>query len=183
MKTLQRFWIVFPILLGLNSTLAGQGMVEYGLGAGRAATTTAPMKGVTNAIGGVVGSLDKTLKSGQEAPATISPAKGKAARPAAGSQRATLAPAGLTSSAVPVPEPVYEDPMGIRIGISYDEMTHRFGPPALEVTGASDVRMLTYHGKKGIVELDVKDGKVSRVSAMNPEQAAVVLPAGQDPRR
>jgi hypothetical protein len=61
-----------------------------------------------------------------------------------------------------------------------EELVRRFGPPALEVTGASSGRTLTYSGKKGIVQLDLRDEKVSRISAMKPEQAAVILPSGQD---
>src|SRR5258707_8269266 len=66
----RHMWVIFPLLCGLEGLLSGQAAVEYGLGAGRAATATAPAKGLGNAIGGVIGGLGKTHKAGQEGSTT-----------------------------------------------------------------------------------------------------------------
>jgi hypothetical protein len=176
----RRVWTLFLMLFGLEGMLAGQTMIEYGLGAGRAGTSTAAGKGVSKAVGGLVDKLNKVLSTGQEATSTSespSTSRGTGSARQGTGQRATLAPLG---QAPVVPAKIYEDPTGIRAGMANEELVRRFGPPALEVTGASSGRTLTYSGKNGIVQLDLRDEKVSRISAMKSEQAAVVLPSGRD---
>jgi hypothetical protein len=172
------------MLFGLEGMLAGQAMIEYGLGAGRAGTSTAAGKGVSKAVGGLVDKLNKVLSTGQQesesTSASPSTSRGTGNARQGTGQRATLAPLVEAPVVPAVPAKIYEDPTGIRAGMANEELVRRFGPPALEVTGASSGRTLTYSGKKGIVQLDLRDEKVSRISAMKPEQAAVILPSGQD---
>ena len=137
MRHSRRVWMLFSMLFGLEGILGAQAMVEHALGAGRAATTTAPARGVGKAVSGVMGSLDKVLKTGKDASGSPPPAETRGtARPGA-KQLATLAP----PDAVPaVPAKVYEDPTGIQAGMANEELIRRFGPPALERSEERRVR-------------------------------------------
>ena len=75
-----------------------------------------------------------------------------------------------------VPARIYEDPKGIRAGMDSEELIRRFGPPALEVFGASSGRTLTYSGKSGTIQLELRDEKVALLGPMNRQQATVILP-------
>jgi hypothetical protein len=58
-----------------------------------------------------------------------------AARKAAKKSPAAKAPAvAVVTAPAPAPKPNWEDPSGIRTGISYAELVRRFGPPALAIT-------------------------------------------------
>ena len=140
---------------GLWLTMAGpvygQAAVEAGLGAARAATTTAPAAGIGKAISGLAGGFDKAVKGGQPeaeirpastAATTVRPALGVADPDAAG--------------------PKWEDPNGIQTGMSYSELVRRFGPPSLEITIETG-RTLTYSGKTGAFHVAVEDDRVSSV--------------------
>jgi hypothetical protein len=174
MRRSRRVWIVFSMLFGLEGVLAGQAMVEYGLGAGRAASSAAPAAGVKKAVGGVAGSLDKVLKTGQGSSESGSPGAPRVVGP---TQAGATEQAGVdTPAPVPAaPAKIYEDPSGIRAGMAKDELVRRFGPPTLEVVGASGGKVLTYSGKNGIIQLEMSNEKVALVAAMTPQQAAVVL--------
>jgi len=140
---------------------AGQTAVEYGLGAARAATTTAPAKGVGKAMSGLADSLDQTLKAGQPGSHT----KPSAAATAKSAAKKSSAAAETPSPSVhppPPPAPAWEDPSGIQTGLSYGELVRRFGPPALEITGAEG-RSVAYSGKNGAFQLEVRDDKVTSV--------------------
>ena len=180
MRRSRRVWILFSMLFGLEGLLAGQVILERGLITGGSAGT-APARGVKKAVSGIMGSLDKVLKTGQEASDSGSPGR---ARLAEAAQPGEAEPVGVeTPAPVPaVPAKIYEDPLGIRAGMANEELIRRFGPPSLEVIGASNGRLLTYSGKNGIIQLELRNEKVTLVSAMNPQQAAVVLPAGQSLR-
>lgn len=172
----RHIWVIFPLLFGLEGVLAGQAAVEYGLGAGRAGAATAPAKGLGNAIGGVMGSLDKTLKAGQEGSTAttttttvVTPTASRVTGPAATGSTERKEPATVA--------PTYEDPTTIQAGIARDELVRRFGPPAFEVTGASSKRMLTYSGKTGVVQLEMQDDKVTLVAASKAQRTGgIVLP-------
>jgi hypothetical protein len=130
----------------------GQATVEAGLGAARAATSTAPAKGLGKSMSGLAGSLDKALK------ATPS----KAASSAADIPSASTASAS-TPSAAPAPSPSWEDPGGIEPGLSYEELVRRFGPSSMSITSGSE-KSLTYPGKGGVFQVRVEDGKVTSIA-------------------
>jgi hypothetical protein len=131
--------------LVLAGTAAGQAVVEAGLGAAGAATTTAaPARGIAKSIGGMAGSLDKLIKAQPESD-TQTPAT----------------PTALAHAAPPA-SVKWEDPTGIETGITYEELVRRFGPPTMEITGETG-KSVTYAGKGGTVRLDVQDGKVTAV--------------------
>src|SRR3954471_15791356 len=60
------FLVPFSLCLALAGPAAGQAGVEAGLGAARAVTTTAPARGIGKSISGLSGTLEKTIKSGQQ---------------------------------------------------------------------------------------------------------------------
>jgi hypothetical protein len=91
-------------------------------------------------------------------------------------QEAAVEEVPAPAPAVFVPARIYEDPKGIRAGMASDELVRRFGPPTLEVTGASRRSTLTYAGKEGFIELQLQDEKVILVAAMKPRQTSLVLP-------
>ena len=151
----------FLILL-FAGTLYAQTAVEYGLGAGRAATTTAPARGLGKSVAGAFGSLDKTLKSGQtsEKPAVE-----------------VITVSTSSKVAPPVPAKNYEDIARAEVGLAYDDLVERFGPPSLEVAGSGETRKLTYAGKAGSTQIEVKEGKVSAINAPKPPAGVFTLPS------
>ncbi|HXA48915.1 MAG TPA: hypothetical protein VNV86_01355 [Candidatus Acidoferrum sp.] len=145
----------------LAGTLYGQAAVEAGLGASRAATSTAPAAGIGKSIAGAFGSLNKTLNGGQSGdPVTTEVI----------TVRSTLAtqpkPSGKT----------YENIAKAEVGLEYDALIQRFGPAALEVAGEGGVKKLTYPGKDGSTQVEVKEGKVSAVNLPKAQPGVMVLP-------
>ena len=130
----------------------GQATVEAGLGAARAATSTAPAKGLGKSMSGLAGSLDKALK------ATPS----KTASSATGIPSAD-SPSASTPSAAPAPAPSWEDPAGIELGLSYEDLVRRFGPSAMSITSGTE-KSLSYPGKAGTFKVTVQDGKVASIA-------------------
>jgi hypothetical protein len=171
----RRVWVLFSMLFGLEGILAGQVILESALGASRATTTKAPAARTRKAIGGIVGSLDKVMKTGQEAADSGSPgaSRGTGTDPTAPVEQIIVWTPAPTPA---VPARIYEDPKGIRAGMDSEELIRRFGPPALEVFGASSGRTLTYSGKSGTIQLELRDEKVALLGPMNRQQATVILP-------
>ena len=134
----------------------GQTAVEAGLGASRAATSTAPAKGIGKSISGLAGSLDKALKPAQQASQETDAAATVAATKATVSASAPAAPAKK-----------YEDPGGIEAGTGYDELVRRFGPPAMAMTFDGE-QSLSYPGKSGTYQITVRGGKVKSVEKPRP---------------
>jgi len=170
--------MLFSMLFGLEGVLFGQAMIEYRMGARIAADSVAPAQGVKKAVGGVAGALDNAVKTGQEAPGSGSAGASKVIEPAKSRAASVETPTPVAAA----PAKIYEDPTGIRAGMANEELVRRFGPPTAEVTGASNGRLLTYSGKNGILQLEVRNEKVLQVVAMTPQQGAVMLPVGQSVR-
>ena len=146
----------------------GQAVTEYGLGAGRAATTTAPARNAANAIAGALANLSKAAGADSSATSSqVTPADSESTRPAARSPRRrtqTKSAKSIEPAATPppaAPAPVYEDPRSIRTGMDYDEMVRRFGPPSMMVTAAPGVNTLWYSSRETSYQVEVKDGKVT----------------------
>jgi hypothetical protein len=138
-------------------TAAGQTTVQYGAAAAAAAV------GTSKGAGGMLNGLDKALKSltGPAAPKTgnASPAKPPTAAPKAAAQT-TTAPTQPEKVAPPPPAPTFEDPSGIKVGLAYDELLRRFGPPSLEILTGPGTRSLDYSTKEGGIRVECLDGKV-----------------------
>jgi hypothetical protein len=143
-------WVAF------GGTAAGQTTVEYGAAAAAAAA------GASKGAGGMLNGLDKALKSRTNPAAprngATTPAKPPTAAPKAPAQTSTATPPAKV--APPPPAPTYEDPTGIQVGMGYDELLRRFGPPTLEILTGPGTRSLDYDTKDGGVRVECQDGKV-----------------------
>ena len=64
----------------------------------------------------------------------------------------------------------------MEVGLEYDELIKRFGPPALEMEIEGGGKKLTYAGKAGSTQIEVKDGKVAVVKLPQPQQSVLTLP-------
>jgi len=151
----------FAILLLSAGSLFGQAAVEAGLGASRAVTSTAPAAGLGKSIAGAFGSLDKTLKTDKSGDKPASEVV---------TVRSTLA---TTPKA---PAKTYEDIRKAEVGLEYDELVTRFGPAALEVAVEGGVKKLTYPGKDGSTQVEVKEGKVIAVNVPKTQAGVLALP-------
>src|SRR5713226_5213889 len=120
MRSIACFSVSCSLWLAMARDAAGQAVVENGLGAARAATTTAPAKGVGKSISGLTGSLDKALKAGKQS--SDEQAAATTAKPTTNKQ-------SLSAKTPPAPVPNWEDPGGIELGLRYEELVRRFGPP------------------------------------------------------
>jgi Flp pilus assembly pilin Flp len=159
------------VVVTVCPTAFGQAAVEYGLGAARAATTTAPAGALANGIKGVFENLNKTIESDRGSGGSGSAAPGSlllTPRPTLRS-KPSITPAGkkTTSASATVaasrPGHGYEDPKGIQTGIGYDDMVRRFGPPSMSITTESGTSALSYSTRNNMVQVEVEDGKVISV--------------------
>jgi hypothetical protein len=143
-------------------------MVEYSLGAGRAATSTAPAAGLGNSIKGAFDSVSKAIQeqavtsSGSAAPGSSTQLK--MVRPTRQSALRTVKKPTLTDEKAAT----YEDPHKIQAGIEYDEMIRRFGPPSMSVTTEAGTKAVSYPMRDGLVQVEVDSGKVISVSGADP---------------
>jgi hypothetical protein len=156
-RSVFRFSISLSLCLALSGTAAGQAMVEYGLGAGRAATTTAPAGGIGKSIGGLAGSLEKALNPGKQPPADRSTA---ATATTVTRSVVKTPPVSATPSAAPARN--WEDPGAIEPSLAYEDLVRRFGPPAMSITNMAE-RLLTYRGTDGVFQVTVRDGQVATI--------------------
>ena len=140
------------------SILRGQAVVEYGLGAARAATTAAGANEAGKGVAGAFANLDKALK----------PAKSEA-----GSTTTTTTTV-LSSKDADAPKKTYEDISKAEAGLTYDDLVRRFGPPSNETSGAAGKRVLTY-GRYGLTKVEVVEGKVTAVNTVK-QQGVFTLP-------
>jgi len=137
----------FSLWLAMAGMAYGQAAVEAGLGASRAATSTAPARGIGKSMSGIAGGLDKALKPAQ---------KDAEAAPAA------VSATSIGSAARPAEKKEYEDAGGIEAGLGYDELVRRFGPASMAMTSGAE-KALSYPGKAGMYQVTVLDGKVKSV--------------------
>jgi hypothetical protein len=149
----------FLLLAGTPYRIAaGQSSVEYGLGASRAPTTTAPARGLGKQVGGLVDSLNHTVKSQSAgAPETKSPeGPPKPVRAIKSESKTTSYPASSTV--------VYENPQQIPVGVGYEELVRRFGPPSMSISTGAGRTTLSYLGHDGAVEVELDGGRVITVA-------------------
>jgi hypothetical protein len=168
------FATYFLALVVFENPAAGQAMVEHGLAAGAAATSAAPAGGLKDSNGGMVNSLDKTLKSAQDQTDSKEQSSGfigPVALPKLKPQTAALTPpaqAPLGSVVPPVPpRPNYEDPATIQAGTGYEELLRRFGPPAIEFTDGPNRKTMSYLSKGAAIQVEFQGGTVTSVEKPN----------------
>ncbi len=154
MRQLPLLCTLLGVLAAGQGAASAQAMVENAMGAGRAATTATPAKGIAGALNNLEKSLNKSLNGTSEsAPAARSKAAGRSA-------------AVATVAAPPAPPPPvvhYEDPEKIEAGMAYGDMVKRFGPAELEIITAMNTKSLSYRGHAAVFQIEVVDGKVSSV--------------------
>jgi hypothetical protein len=153
---MRTFWLIAGCVLGLlteTRPAAAQTMVEAGAAGSAAATAATGAKGVSTGIGGAFESLGKTLNQAQDpSPKVV---------PVTKTHSVTAAPAKPKKDAAPPPS--YEDAMGIEKGMSCEEVTRRFGPPAMSFAGEADAKTMSYASKSGGVQVECEGGKVAAV--------------------
>ena len=70
-----------------------------------------------------------------------------------------------------------EDPSGIREAMEYGEILRRFGPPSLKLTNDPGEEMLSYARKDLVVNVMLRNGKVTTVhSTERADRAITTLP-------
>jgi hypothetical protein len=176
MKYSQRGLILFSVLFGVEGILAGQTMIERGMITGASSGIAAPAAGLKKAVSGIMGSVDQAAKAAQVPSANASPSRARVADP---SQPAEVEAAVEASPVPAAPAKIYEDPRGIQAGMANEELIRRFGPPTLAVTSASNGRLLTYAGKNGMIQLELRNEKVVLLGANGAQPGAVVVSLGQ----
>ncbi len=147
-------------LLFLNGPAFGQASVEYGMGAANAAGSAGALKGLGDTINAALGNSEKTITP----PATtvmVPSTPTKTATPATKSKPGARTSKSAVAPVPPAPKPVYEDPRQIEVGMKYDELIRRFGPPAMAITNGTDSRTFTYMSKAGPVQVEYADEKVT----------------------
>src|SRR5262245_47155793 len=134
-----------------------QAAVEYGAAAAGATGMGTAASGIGKAISGLVGNLDKTVKSeASPAPSSSERTKTAAKKPAA-PRRAVATPKAVD------PPKTYEDLKNLEVGLTYADTVRRFGPPSIEIEGASG-KSLTYATKEGMTHLEVRDGAIASIT-------------------
>jgi Flp pilus assembly pilin Flp len=142
----------------------GQAAAEYGIGAARAVTMTAPAANLGNGIKGVFDTLNKTIEpdkgaaSGSASSGMLSPKPQRSPR-----SKQAIGPAGRKPTATAAAGAAYEDPKQIHAGIAYDELVRRFGPPSMSIMGETGRSALSYSSRNNLVQVEVEDGKVISV--------------------
>ena len=164
MRRISFVWTVLGLLAAGGSALRAQAMVENAMGTGRAATMTAPAKGLGGALNNLEKTLQQTLNGTEPAPAT------PAATPAAPAPRPAPSRArrAARAAAPPVPAPVvpavhYEDAQGIEAGMAYADVVRRFGPAELEITTGLNRKIMAYRAGGAALQIELVDGTVASV--------------------
>lgn len=124
-------------------------------------------------VGGALKNLDSTLDTaGKKQRAVTAPAQSSAAQPGT----PVPSPAKQKSADPPKTAKVYEDPLGIKAGMSYAELLRRFGEPSMKIT-SGDGEQFYYSRRdgRGQAEVRVVDGEALSVDAggKRPETAVV----------
>jgi hypothetical protein len=134
-------------------------------GAAAASSTGAAGAGsVGKSIGGMFGKLNDTLK-----PTNGSAASSASSTKSSSPKTAAKTPSSPQKSAAPTdaaPAPSYEDAAQIQKGIGFEELLRRFGPPAMLIATEHDAQTMSYIGKNGAVQVELRDGKVISVTVM-----------------
>jgi len=172
-------WITLTVTTLLSATTicptaVGQAAAEYRLGAGRAATTTAPVRNLRTSVSELFGTASKAVQGEMPAgtpvataPESVPQKPTLSVRPRRPAAAVRKKPAGADTPAAQetiqppaAPAPTYEDPKKIQAGIGIDEIFRRFGPPSMSITTGPGRSMLQYSGGQANYQVEVEDGKV-----------------------
>ena len=153
MRRFPLYWTLLPLVAACPHLASAQAMVENALGAGRAATSAAPMKG----IGGALNNLEKTLNKNLNGPAVSAPPRTST------TPVNSLEGAKLATLTVAPPAVHYDDPNLIKTGVAYGDLVRQFGPATLEITTGPITKTLSYVSRGAVFQVDLIEGKVSQI--------------------
>jgi len=149
---MRAFWY-FSIGVFWAAAACGQAIVEHSLATAGSSAATSGMSGAGKSIGGVFGSLNKTLdKAGTAKTAT---ARGNTPAP-----RAATTVSGRSKQAaklIPASKPI--DPSEVNLGLDRAELIKRFGPPVLsfsETRNSQLVERLWYNTTATTDQLEIR---------------------------
>jgi hypothetical protein len=168
-KSAPKIVMGFVLMAGFSAAARAQAVTEYGSMASKSATVAKRANNISNSIGGVWGSLDRTIKSQDRGSSEGTPAGRTAQRTPVRSKRRSGP--GTRSAAI-----IHEDPSHIQPGLGYEEVIRRFGPASFEVSTGPGTKTLAYPGKNGGIDVELLDGKVIHVAAAKTQEVAVTGP-------
>jgi hypothetical protein len=151
---------------GFCAAARAQAVTEYGSMASKSATVGQRANNISKSIGGVWGNLDKTIKS-QDPGSSQGTSQGRTAQrtPVRSRRRNTRTAATI-----------HEDPSRIQTGLGYEEVIRRFGAASFEVSTGPGTKTLAYPGKGGGIDVELVDGRVTKVAPAKTQEVAVVGP-------
>ena len=137
--------------------------------ASKSATVGQRANNISKSIGGVWGNLDKTIKSQDRGSAGSSQgaSQGRTAQHTAVHSRRK----GSRTAAT-----IHEDPNRIQTGLGYEEVIRRFGPASFEVSTGPGTKTLAYPSKDGGIDVELLDGRVTKVAPARTQEVAVIGP-------
>ena len=157
------------VMAAFSPQAVAQAAIEYGAGAGLAATSTAPAHTLGQQIGGMFDTLNKVMEPDRNAAdGDSTQLKFKPfvrSRQSSRPLKKNLAVARTVPAAQPTPS--YEDPRQIQAGIGYDEIIRRFGPPSMASTTAPGRTTLWYARRDANYQVEVEEGKVTSIAGAN----------------
>lgn len=157
------------LVAGFCAAAGAQSVTEYGSMASKSSTVGRRANSISQEIGGVWSSLDRTIKSQDRGSSQETSLGRTAQRPAVQSRRRKTSGTGKAVA-------IHEDPSGIKPGLGYEELIRRFGPASFEVSTGPGTKTLAYQGKEGDVDVELLDGKVSKVGPAKAQEVAIVRP-------
>jgi hypothetical protein len=168
-KAAPKIAIGFVLAAGFCAAGRAQAVTEYGSMASKSATVGQRANNISKSIGGVWGNLDKTIKSQDHGSSGSSPgtSPGPTAQRAPARSRRRNTRTGAT---------IHEDPSHIQTGLGYEEVIRRFGPASFEVSTGPGTKTLAYPSKDGGVDVELLDGRVTKVAPAKTQEVAVVGP-------
>ena len=155
------------LVAGFCAGARAQAVTEYGSMASKSSTIGRRADNISKEIGGVWSSLDRTIKSQDRGSSQETPAGRAVQHSAVPSRRRKASGTGKAAA-------IHEDPSGIKPGLAYEELIRRFGPASFEVSTGPGTKTLAYQGKEGDVDIELLDGKVTKVAAAKAQEVAIV---------
>lgn len=172
MRVKKHLTLLVLSLGGLPGYLAAQATVEHSAISGATSTLAGAAGNAAKAIDGALQKLDGTLDAATKRAAGPAQAKTSAAK-----NRASAAAPAAPPAEPLKPARVFEDPAGIKAGLSYADLLSRFGEPAMQITGDNGEQTLFYSRKdgRGQTQVRVAGGQVRSVDAGDkPVDAAAI---------
>lgn len=168
-KSAPKIAMGFALAAGFCGAARAQAVTEYGSMASKSATVGQRANNISKSIGGVWGNLDKTIKSQDRSGAGSSQGAsqgGTAQHTAVHSRRRNTRTAAS----------IHEDPSRIQTGLGYEEVIRRFGPASFEVSTGPGTKTLAYPSKAGGIDVELLDGRVTKVAPAKSQEVAVAGP-------